>query len=377
MAFMPSAKTKKYEEDYYAQLNKHPGEFSSEYTPKKEEALNTYLNRKPFEYNADTDRNYNIYKRNYETAGKKAMKDTVGQATTLTGGYGNSYAQMAGQQVYNDYMAELESQLPQFEAAAYDRYNQEGNKLLNYYEILRSAEGDDYSKHLDKKDEYNIELARLKGLWDESYNKDYTEYRDTVEDTKYREQFDYQKMLDDRDYIQKQAAIEAENKPTVSQYQKAADAYYEGGKNGLFEYLNASGIADGYIQDVMTYAIGEYKPAELKSIDDKTGKTTFDIDGNIVTFDKGFSPYSGAMHNDLMEDGEYNPDYALKTKPWIPNRVKVGKEYKTLSNSGEKIKSRGREYTVFNAEGGGQYVWVGELDKYLTLMEFINKYGED
>lgn len=395
MSFTQSDKTKKHEEDYYAHLNNAPGEFSSEYTPKKETALNDYLNRKPFEYNADTDKSYNIYKRNYETAGKKAMKDTIGQATALTGGYGSSYAETAGQQVYNQYMAELESQLPQFESAAFDRYNQEGNKLLNYYELLRSAESDDYNRYLDEKADYDAETARLKGLWDDSYNKDYTAYRDNVSDTQYAEQMAYQRERDaisDQRYADElayqkeqdalnQAALDAEilaaNKPTPAQYQKAIDAYQEGGEEGLVAYIDSARISEDYIEEMMEFAIEAYEAYEAPDYigTDENGNTTWYINGETVTLGKGISPYgNGEHHKDTLNEGEYSSKLALKTKPWIPNNIGGDK----LTNSKEKVKSRGVEYTVFDREGTNeQYVWVGKENKYYTLQDFKKKFGED
>ena len=50
---------------------------------------------------------YNQYKDAYMKQGALAMEDTMGQASALTGGYGNSYAQMLGAQQYKAYMDEF------------------------------------------------------------------------------------------------------------------------------------------------------------------------------------------------------------------------------------------------------------------------------
>ena len=51
--------------------------------------------------------------------------DTAGQAAALTGGYGNSYAQTAGQQTYNQYLLGLTQLVPQYQQMALEQYRLE------------------------------------------------------------------------------------------------------------------------------------------------------------------------------------------------------------------------------------------------------------
>ena len=62
------------------------------------DAMQKVLNRDKFQYDLNGDALYQQYKDRYIQQGKQAMMDTMGQAAALTGGYGNSYAQKAGQQ---------------------------------------------------------------------------------------------------------------------------------------------------------------------------------------------------------------------------------------------------------------------------------------
>ena len=57
-----------------------------------EDAADKYLNREKFQYDVNEDALYHQYKDLYTMQGQQAMVDTMGQAATLTGGYGNSYA---------------------------------------------------------------------------------------------------------------------------------------------------------------------------------------------------------------------------------------------------------------------------------------------
>jgi hypothetical protein len=97
-----------------------------------------YINRQPFSYDPAEDPAYHRYRDRYVTEGRLAMEDTVGKVTALTGGYGNSYAQTAGQQSYQQYLKRLGDVLPELYGNAYDRYQAEGEAL--YKEIRMRQE---------------------------------------------------------------------------------------------------------------------------------------------------------------------------------------------------------------------------------------------
>lgn len=58
------------------------------------------LNRKDFSYDMNNDQMYQQYRDAYMRQGQQAMRDTMGAASALTGGYGSTYAQTAGSQAY-------------------------------------------------------------------------------------------------------------------------------------------------------------------------------------------------------------------------------------------------------------------------------------
>lgn len=95
-------------------------------------------NRPAFSYDVDGDALYQQYKDRYTQNAKLAMKDTMGQAAALTGGYGNSYAQGVGQQRYDETMRGLTDMIPQLEGRAYERWQAEGNALQNRLGMLHN-----------------------------------------------------------------------------------------------------------------------------------------------------------------------------------------------------------------------------------------------
>lgn len=117
---------------------------STQRTP--EQAWQDYLSREVFSYDPEKDPLYQSYRKQYTDAGRLAMEDTVGMASTLTGGYGNSYAQTAGQQTYDAYLRQLSSLMPELYGAAYDRYRAEGEALYNEIVLTEQRRQSAYNK---------------------------------------------------------------------------------------------------------------------------------------------------------------------------------------------------------------------------------------
>lgn len=131
-----------------------PGEYESKYSQEIEAILNDILNRQEFSYNLNADPLYQQYREQYIENGKKAMMDTVGQATALTGGYANSYAVNAGNQAYDEYLNSLNDIALDLRDRAYIQYTDEGDKMLEDITLLRSLDGDDYDRYLAELERY-------------------------------------------------------------------------------------------------------------------------------------------------------------------------------------------------------------------------------
>lgn len=93
------------------------------------------MNQKPFQYDINSDVLYKQLADQYTTLGQRAMKDTMGQASALTGGYGNSYATSVGNQAYNQYLTGLTDQIPALYQQAYNRHQGDLQNLLAQYEL--------------------------------------------------------------------------------------------------------------------------------------------------------------------------------------------------------------------------------------------------
>lgn len=93
------------------------------------------MGRKPFQYDLNGDLLYKQMADRYAQMGQMAMRDTMGTAAGLTGGYGNSYAQQVGNQAYQQYMTALNDQVPSLYEQALQAYLAEGDQLMQQYEL--------------------------------------------------------------------------------------------------------------------------------------------------------------------------------------------------------------------------------------------------
>ena len=160
------------------------------YGESMKDSMQKILNRDKFQYDLNGDALYQQYKDRYIQQGKQAMMDTMGQASALTGGYGNSYAQQAGQQAYQGYLQGLNDKVPELYQMAMERYNQEGTDLLNKYGLMSDQYAKEYSRYRDSVGDWRAQLDYLATLYNNERGFDYTGYRDRVADEQWQKNFD-------------------------------------------------------------------------------------------------------------------------------------------------------------------------------------------
>lgn len=153
-----------------------PGDYQSQYKGQLESLYNQVMNRDPFTFDLNGDALYNQYKDQYTQQGKQAMMDTMGQAAAMTGGYGNSYAQTAGQQAYQQYLTQLNNIVPDLYNMAWNRYTQEGDQLQNQLSITQGLEDSEYGKYRDTVADWNTERQAANDEYWNQYNADYSNY---------------------------------------------------------------------------------------------------------------------------------------------------------------------------------------------------------
>lgn len=163
--------------------------YESNYSDAVKQSLSDILNRKEYSYNAENDQLFSKYKTMYTENGRRAMQDTMGNAALLTGGYGNTYGTVAGQQAYNSYMQALNEKSAELEQKAYERYRDDENRAYERLNTLLGLEGRDYDRYRDAVGDHNADRQFLYKLEQDRLaqeNLEYERYRDAYEsDRKY------------------------------------------------------------------------------------------------------------------------------------------------------------------------------------------------
>lgn len=191
-----------------------PASYQSAWQSQLDDIMGKINNREKFSYDLNGDALYQQYKNQYMHNGKLAMMDTMGQASALTGGYGNSYAQQVGQQTYNGYLNQLNDKLPDLYNMAMSKYQMEGDDLNQRYNMMANRENQDYSRYQDAYNAYLTERNNLQSRYDAERNFDYGRYsddlnmqykqdRDAVSDAQWQAQFDENKRQFDLNYSKK------------------------------------------------------------------------------------------------------------------------------------------------------------------------------
>lgn len=193
--------------------------YSNEHEKTVNELMHKILNREAFTYDINGDVLYNQFKNQYQNLGKLAMTDTMGQAAALTGGYGNSYASTAGNQAYQSYLTELNNVIPALYEAAYSRYNQEGDRMLQNYGIAKNQYDTKYNQYQDALGQYNTDRSYLSDRYSNERGFDYGQYSDN-------KSYWYGKSTDEQsqaNYLAQQAEAKRQYEQQLA-YQKARDA---------------------------------------------------------------------------------------------------------------------------------------------------------
>lgn len=145
--------------DYQALLKAQPGSYQSRYGAQMDQTLNQLLNRRPFEYDVNTDALYQQIKDNYIKQGRQAMMDTQGQSAALTGGYGNTYGVAASQQAYQDSLGALADRVPELYQLAQQRYLNDENSQRQNLAALQGLDESEYQRYQYDTQQYEAKLA--------------------------------------------------------------------------------------------------------------------------------------------------------------------------------------------------------------------------
>lgn len=290
---------------------KNQPKFNSAYTQEMANAYNNYKNRPKFEYDMNKDALYQQYAKQYKALGNTAMQDTMGQAAQLSGGFGNSYAASAGQQAYNQYMQQLNDKVPELYAQARDVYNQEGQELLNQYDLAQQMYNRDYGKYRDLVADNNDKINQLYQIYSTNAGNDLDQFKQMSANNQFALDYNLSK--------QNQAFNQKMQKLQYDLDRRKTDADIEATRaNSAAKILSASKASDipkqVYSELEKRSAQNKAKPDEmwdyLDYLEDKGLITTSQGQKLFKTYWPDYT-YTSRLDEQLTKEGALPQSYAL------------------------------------------------------------------
>ena len=309
-----------------------PGAYQASWDTQIKDLVNRIMNREEFNYDMNGDALYQQYKDKYTAQAQLGMEDAIGMASAMTGGYGNSYAQSVGQQMYAKEMQNLNDVIPELYQMALDQYNREGQDLYDQLSTMTNLDNTEYGRYRDTIGDYYTELDYFTGRYDteNDNNRWQAEFdregeRDKVEDNRWQAEFDREgernEVEDNRwqaefDAAYGNTAADDNTKLYTGTHPETGEAFNNGGlTNSQVKELQAViGVdADGYYTDASKEAAGGLSAKEAyekyvggtKVDDNDTGGSRVDPNSAAITnFTKKLSPESS---HDAIARSMYGP----------------------------------------------------------------------
>lgn len=315
-------------------IKKQPYEVdrTNKWADELESRYNQIANREKFSYDMNNDAFYKQYAQRYQQNAKLAMEDTVGQVSALTGGYGNSYAQTAGQAMYNQQMQGLNDKATELYQLALQQYNMEGDRLNNLYSMAANAYG-------MEQDRINAEVAEAQ--WNAQFEEQQRQYNlDMAYNTS-------RAMAQDAQFAQQMAYDYSRAKAQDAQWQKSFD--YNAGRDLVadeqwqkaFDYnAGRDAVSDSRYKDELAYKYASLAQNQAE-LDEKIRQ--FNIENDIVATHEGTKPITG-------EKSEYQL---------------TAESYKLYKENLSSMSPEKREKSIENAYLRGKIddTWYDELKK--------------
>lgn len=325
-----------------------------------------------FSYDVDQDALYQQLKDTYIQQGKLAMQDTMGQAAAMTGGYGNSYAQTAGQQAYQSHLTELAGMVPELYQMALDRYNMGKDDLYNQYGLLMQEYEREYGLHSEEYQKLMDALGIARSDYYDGASQFQTEQAN--KNNLLAQQFNDEMALWEAatgQQWQQWQADETTRQAELDEYWRNKEWDYatsvssgsgSGGNGGNGGNGGSGGLDLSQIPGINTTDAswfddnGNFKKAEYQGTT-ADGKASYRIGGKTVTYPVGTNPYTQTVNPDTKH-GTFSNGYQ-------PNNV-GGKK---LKKTEIKDYMNGVLQTVWQTDDGTRYIWDGTQNEYQKYVE--------
>lgn len=190
MAYKENETVQQAREQLEKQETARPGAYTSQWSDRVRQTIDSILNREDFSYEANKDPLYRQSVQEHLRAGQAAMAGAMGQTAAQAGGYGTSYAQNVGQQVYQGHVQQTNEMIPALYQLALSKYGLDSDELHRKAALMGEQENRDYASYMDSMDQWRMDRDWLYDQYNTERAFDYGKHRDTVSDEQWQAEFD-------------------------------------------------------------------------------------------------------------------------------------------------------------------------------------------
>jgi len=157
-----------------------PQTYNSKYGAQLDTILQEIQNPGTFKYDMNGDALFNSYKDLVTEQARQGAVNAQGMAAGLTGGYGNSYAQSAGAQAYQQALLPLYERIPEFANLARQNYDADISNRYRALAALQEAENADYNRYRDTVGDWREDVAMAQDAYRDERDFGYSDYLNSL-----------------------------------------------------------------------------------------------------------------------------------------------------------------------------------------------------
>ena len=217
------------------------------YSDKINDIMSQIENRPQFNYDFNTDPLFQNALQGAMSAGQTAMQDTIGQASSLTGGYGSSYATSAANQAYNELVKGAYDALPDYYNLARNAYDQEGQDLYNRLGMYQTADETEYGRLTNA---YGLNLDNANRIYSQEYDNFWQTKNFNENSRQWAAEMNYKQSQAEKAALEKEAKEKEEalenqyNKLDAKLYETGGAYYNKYGPTKAKQWVDDQGLSD-------------------------------------------------------------------------------------------------------------------------------------
>lgn len=136
------------------------------------------MNQEKFSYDTKKDALFQMYKRQYEAQGNRAMQNQMGVAAAMSGGYNSSVAQTSAQKQFQSSMDELSQKASETYQNSLDMYKYKQQNLLDRYNVARDMNNAGNEAYWKQVDVATNNMNNAYNAWQDDRNFQYNSWND-------------------------------------------------------------------------------------------------------------------------------------------------------------------------------------------------------